>query len=382
MQLGADFSALIDRFSPNPKHPIALAVSGGSDSLALLVLCHRWAQTSGRKLSVFTVDHGLRAEAKTEAGTVAALCADLGIPHQTLNWADPKPTQAAARAARYTLLAGAVRDVSASCILTGHTLEDVVETALIRRRRGVRGPMQAGPALAAPLPVWPNGHGIAVLRPLVKTTREALRAYLTAANIDWVDDPSNSNPSFERVRVRQFLARHKNLAAIAVRKAKKLQIERARTDTALGEALADVRVNQHALIEADSAALSTRMASLLARCASGSDRDPRAVAVGEMLAGKTAPGLRQTLGGAWFQRTQSGFLIGRDPANVDGCTDRSVFDGRFVRDPSAKLPDQMAASFLVRHAQPPTPEWREVVSERLNHMRLCYQTPFYDCISV
>ncbi len=348
----------------------------------MLFLCHRWAQAFGRKLSVFTVDHGLRAEAQNEAGTVAALCADLGIPHYTLNWADPKPTQSAARAARYSLLAGAVRDVGASCVLTGHTLDDVVETVLIRRRRGVRGPLQAGPALAAPLPVWPNGRGIAVLRPLVKTPRKALRAYLIAANTDWVDDPSNNNPTFERVRVRQFLARQKTLAAIAECKVKKLQVERARADAALGEALANVHVNEDALIETNGPALSTRMASLLARCASGSDRDPRAVAVGEMLTGLTAPGMRQTLGGAWFQRTHSGFLIGRDPANVDGRTDRSVFDGRFVRDSTAKLPDQMGASFLVRHAQPPTPEWRELVSERITHMRLCYQTPFYDCISV
>lgn len=348
----------------------------------MLFLCHRWAQTFGRTLAVFTVDHGLRAESTAEAGTVAAHCANFEIPHQTLLWTDPKPTQSAARGARYGLLADAVRNVGGSCVLTGHTLDDVIETVLIRRRRGVRGPMQAGPALAAPLPVWPEGRGIAVLRPLVKTTRQALRLYLTAANIDWVDDPSNENPSFERVRVRQFLARQKNLGVIAAREVKKLQVERAHADAALGGALADVSVCEDALIEVGGAALSTRMASLLARCASGSDRDPRAVAVGEMLTGLTAPGMRQTLGGAWFQRTPSGFLIGRDPANVNRRVDQAVFDGRFVRASSAQRPDQATASFLVRHAQPPTPEWHEIVSERLAHMRHCYQTPFYDCISV
>ena len=381
MRLGADFSALIDRFSLESKQPVALAVSGGSDSLALLFLSHHWAKMTGRSLIALTVDHGLRPEAKFEAAVVAAHCADLGIQHQTLCWIDPKPTQSAARTARYRLLARAVQDAGASCLLTGHTLDDVIETALIRRRRGVRGPIQAGPALAAPLPAWPDGRGIALLRPLVSTTRAALRIYLEARNIEWMDDPSNDNPSFERVRVRKFLARHNSLAAMASRAVMTLQAERARADAALGEELAEIAIKADGLIETPAPALSPRLAGLLARCASGGHRDPRGGAVKDMLANLTTPGSRQTLGGAWFQRTQSGFAIGRDPANGRSQSESALFDGRYVRDSGAELPDRSDASFLVRHALPGDLGWREVISERLAHMRHCYLTPFYDCIS-
>ena len=86
------------------------------------------------------------------------------------------------------------------------------------------------------------------------------------------------------------------------------------------------------------------------------------------------PGERQTLAGAWFQRTPTGYLIGRDPGVSLGCSDAGLFDGRFVRDLSAQMPTAADASFLVRHALPPGPGWREILSERLDHLRLCLQT--------
>ena len=136
MQFGPDFDALIARFTPDPQTKIAIAVSGGSDSVALLLLARAWAQRSERKLCVFTVDHGLRPEAKDEAKWVEALCTRLDLEHKTLVWADPKPTQNAARQARYTLLCEAMWESGASTILVGHTQDDVLETALMRRRRG------------------------------------------------------------------------------------------------------------------------------------------------------------------------------------------------------------------------------------------------------
>lgn len=349
--------------------------------MAMLMLCQHWAQVSRRALIVFTVDHGLRPEAASEAAIVAETCRTLGLPHQTLLWTDPKPTQAAARAARYGLLAQGAKAAGGACLLTGHTFDDVIETALIRRRRGVRGPMQAGPALAAPLPSWPDGRGIAVLRPLLRMTRTKLQATLQNENVNWVDDPSNDNLSYERVRIRQFLARQTGLALIASREAKKLRIARALADAALGEALANVHVHEDALIEISAADMSPRLASLLARCASGTDRDPRGAATRDMVGRLSKSGLRETLGGAWFQRTRSGFLIGRDPASIDCGADPSVFDGRFVRAATAQIPAEADAGFLVRHALPPGAEWREIVSERVAHMRLCFQTPFYDCVA-
>lgn len=375
MRFGADFSALIDRFSPDLKQPIALAVSGGSDSLAMLSLCQQWAEGARRRLVVFTVDHGLRPEAGLEAAAVAERCNASSIAHQTLRWTDPKQTQSAARAARYRLLARGASEAGARCLLTGHTLDDVIETALIRRRRAVRGPMQAGPVGAAPIPAWPDGRGIALLRPLLRTTRQALRTYLAARGMDWIDDPSNDNPSFERVRVRQFLVRQEKLAAIAMRNVTTLQDKRAMVDADLGNELGKICVRSDGLIESNKAALSPRLVGLLARCASGGDRDARAGAVAAMLAKMTVPGTRQTLGGAWFQWTGAQLLVGRDPAMFNHRPANGIFDGRFVSDPGAHLPDPADASFLVRHALPPASGWREIVSERIAQIQHCYQTP-------
>ena len=87
----------------------------------------------------------------------------------------------------------------------------------------------------------------------------------------------------------------------------------------------------------------------------------------------TCPGARQTLGGAWFQRTQTGFLIGRDPAHSVSDPESSLFDGRYIRDSGAALPTPADTSFLVRHAAPPASDWREILSDRIKHMRVCFQ---------
>lgn len=380
MRFGADFSALINRFSSNSDQPIALAVSGGSDSIALLSFAHEWAESAGRRLVVFTVDHGLRPDAKLEAAAVSQYCHTLSVPHRTLVWTDPKPTQSAARAARYRLLANAARDAGAVCVLTGHTLDDVVETALMRRRRGVRGSVVAGPAIASPLPTWPLGRGLTLLRPLLTARRRALRDHLESGNVNWLEDPSNDNLSFERVRLRKFVQRQQRLAEIALKHCKLMQTDRTREDAAFGLNLARVHVNPDGLIDTHQATLSPRLLSILARCASGSDRDPRGGSVNMMLSNLNTVGQRQTLGGAWFQRSNSGYLVGRDPALVDEQTDYDMFDGRFVRDDAENLPAPEAAGFLVRHALPQGQGWREIISERIWHIAHCVQTPFYDCL--
>ena len=118
-----------------------LAVSGGPDSTALLLLAARWrkARKRGPKLVAVTVDHGLRAEARREAAAVKRLARSLGVPHRTLRWSGRKPTtglQEAARLERYRLLAKAARDCGARHVLTAHTLDDQAETVLIRLTRG------------------------------------------------------------------------------------------------------------------------------------------------------------------------------------------------------------------------------------------------------
>lgn len=375
MQFGADFQTLIERFAPEPDTPVTLAVSGGSDSLALLYLAHEWANSSRRSLAVLTVDHGLRPEAKQEAEMVATLCAKLGLVHKTLVWDTPRASQAAARRARYELLATASRALNARGILTGHTFDDVVETAMIRRRRGVRDASIAGPEMVVPAPVWPAGRSVTLLRPLVQVSRAHLRAYLTSRGQSWVDDPSNSSTVYERVRVRSFLTRHPRLSMVAGNFVREQQKARSAQQAALAETLSKVQVDQSGLIDTASADPSRHVMKLLMRWASGAAEDARDGAIRQMLEALSEPGQRQTLGGAWVQRTKTGFLIGRDPASDSTDEFEGVFDGRFERDLKAALPSPSDQPFLMRQSAPARPHWREIISERLNHLIQCYQTP-------
>ncbi|MBX3491702.1 MAG: tRNA lysidine(34) synthetase TilS, partial [Parvibaculum sp.] len=124
----------------NPSNVIAVAFSGGPDSLALLILAAAWARGQpGVRLVALTVDHGLRAGSTAEAMTAARLAAMLGVPHRILTWEEPKTgsgIQAAAREARYRLLAAACREAGAGDLLVAHHLEDQAETFLLRLRRG------------------------------------------------------------------------------------------------------------------------------------------------------------------------------------------------------------------------------------------------------
>ena len=375
MQFGADFQSLIERFSPESDRPIALAVSGGSDSLALLRLTHEWAKAAGRSLVTLTVDHRLRPEATQESEKVASLSTQLGHSHKTLTWDTPRSSQAAARNARYDLLAESSRALNVRVLLTGHTFDDVVETAMIRRRRGVRDASIAGPVMAATVPAWPAGRSMTLLRPLIQTYRSDLRTYLTALGQTWIDDPSNESAVYERVRVRDFLARHPRLLSIARNFVREEQIMRSVEQIGLAANLSSVEIDPSGLIDTATADPSRHVLKLLIRCASGTADDPRDSAVRELLGALTAPGQRQTLGGAWVQRTKTGFLIGRDPASPSLSVCGNVFDGRFETDPLGALPDKAKQPFLVRQSAPPGPLWQEIISKRLAHLIQCYHTP-------
>jgi len=181
----------------------AIAVSGGSDSLALLHLAHEAGQVAGRSVAAVTVDHGLRAESAAEAQGVARLCAGLGISHHTLHWQgwDGRGNlQAAAREARYALMAEWAQAQGIRRVLLGHTQEDQAETFLMRLAR------QAGlDGLSGMAATFQRG-GVTWARPVLGASRAALRAYLMARGVGWIDDPSNDNDRFERVKARRALA--------------------------------------------------------------------------------------------------------------------------------------------------------------------------------
>jgi len=198
---------LLDYFTDIPV--VVISSSGGPDSTALLWLMARWrkAQKRGPKLIAVTVDHGLRPESKREAQDVAKLARKLGVEHRTLRWTGKKPKtgiQAAARLARYRLLADAARQAGARCVLTAHTLDDQAETLLFRLARGSGVSGLAGMEVTAPLPV-PDRYGVVLIRPLLHMPKSRLIATLKAAKISYADDPSNRDPRFARPRWRSLM---------------------------------------------------------------------------------------------------------------------------------------------------------------------------------
>jgi tRNA(Ile)-lysidine synthase len=193
---------------------LLLAISGGPDSTALLVLAARWAKQLKRapKLFAVTVDHGLRPEAAREAAAVRKLAGRLGVPHRTLRWRGKKPRsglQEAARNARYELLAQAARHEGIAHIATAHTLDDQAETVLFRMARGSGLLGLTGMAHIAPLPVAPLAvrieQEIFLVRPLLHVSKARLIATLKAAKIGYSEDPSNQDPRFTRARLRTLM---------------------------------------------------------------------------------------------------------------------------------------------------------------------------------
>jgi tRNA(Ile)-lysidine synthase len=188
---------------------LVLAVSGGPDSTALMVLAARWCKALKAKLKLIavTVDHGLRKEAKREAANVGRLARKLGITHRTLRWTGRKPKaglQEAARAARYRLLADAARKANASHILTAHTRDDQAETVLIRMSRGSGISGLAAMTRISALPGDGEGQ-IKLVRPLLEIPKTRLIASLRAAKIPFADDPSNRDLRFTRARLRGLM---------------------------------------------------------------------------------------------------------------------------------------------------------------------------------
>lgn len=181
--------------------PLGVALSGGSDSLGLL---HGLAALApAARLVALTVDHGLRPGSADEARWVKSRCRRLGIRHETLRWDSGQPEtglQAAARAARYRLLAEASARLGLSAVLTAHTLDDQAETLAMRR---ARSSSEDAPGLAGISPATLFEGRMWVLRPLLRVRRDSIRAFLRDSKVeDWVEDPSNSDPRFERVRIR------------------------------------------------------------------------------------------------------------------------------------------------------------------------------------
>ena len=184
---------------------MVVALSGGGDSVALLHLAADWARAHGRRLLALTVDHGLNPDSTHWTVRAAAAAHALGADWRGLVWSGDKPATglpAAARLARHRLIADAARQAGTRVILIAHTADDRDEGELMRAEGSTLGRLRDW----SPSPVWPEGRGLMLLRPLLSVRRAALRDWLAARGADWIEDPANDDLRYARPRARRALA--------------------------------------------------------------------------------------------------------------------------------------------------------------------------------
>lgn len=308
-----------------------LAVSGGSDSMALMVLLARWVALgrapAGLVVDVATVDHGLRADSAQDADWVAARAKALGFAHTTLVWAGDKPAtgiQERAREARYALLVAHASGRGPAAVVTAHTSDDQAETLLMRLARGSGLDGLAGMAPSRPL--LPDGS-VHLVRPLLGLSKSALAATLTQRGGTWREDPSNARDAFERVRLRSA---HAHQAALGL-ESDKLALSAARLFRArealeqITEARLSALVDAHGGVFAsmDRAAWASEPGEvrvrLLARllAAFGGAAGPAQLAQVEALEAALMDGrpLAQTLGGCIVSQGRSTLRLYREPGH-------------------------------------------------------------------
>ena len=338
-------AALPDLFKPleDCAH-VAVAVSGGSDSVCLMLYAEKWAHERGGqpRVSVLTVDHGLRPNSGDEARQVAAWAADLGLSHETLVWTGPKPRtgiQARARQARYDLMTQWCEAHGADALLTGHTLDDQAETVLMRLARTTSLDSLSG---IAPRGQWNRTQ---LVRPLLRLTRGQLRGYLEMTRHPWIDDPSNLDDRFERVRIRNAMSSLWNFG-IDERRLANLA-EECRDAAALLNDLADTFVEAHTSLHAHGYAaisaapflelsLSVRL-RVLRRLLPlvGSGKMPLRSDIGRLADNLETAGRKHTLGGALIWRRRDDILIAREAGRIAAdpvivpAAGTVIWDGRF-----------------------------------------------------
>ncbi|KAB1125133.1 tRNA lysidine(34) synthetase TilS [Neorhizobium galegae] len=318
---------------------LLVAISGGSDSCGLLAALSK-SNLPGSGLSLFatTIDHGLRPGSADEARAVAALCGRLGIPHFIRRWEGEKPRtgiSAAAREARYRLLLEVADEVDATAIVTGHTLDDQAETIAMRAARG-EGDANSGLAGMARAVLLDRRRWL--LRPFLETRRSDVRDFLTREGQGWIDDPSNLDPHYERVRVRGRLAQEDRFDAAA-------QAMAAERRTALSDAAArlvreHVTIRQGVLAHLAPAGLQGDEAvrrhalSLLAAVLGGREHALGSDSVNRIMAFLDGgqPG-RITAGRVIFDRRRDGLYLVREnrgilPLHI-APGDTAIWDGRY-----------------------------------------------------
>lgn len=341
----AEFRTLLDPLCPQDLGPVAVAVSGGPDSMALAVLVRDWAAETGRAVHALTVDHGLRPEAAAEADGVAKALRRAGIPADVLHHEGDIPTrdiQSAARSIRFALIGRWMAASGWRALLLAQHREDQAETVLLRLARG-----SGVDGLSAIAPVTQR-DGLILIRPLLEVPKARLEATVAASDLPVVRDPTNADRSHARVRMRalsETLAAEgmtpQRLADTARRMARARAALEAARDAFLRDA---VRADAAGFATVDPAAFADlpeevglRVLSHLTRVLGGGGYPPReervealhrAVAAGPdgLKGGRTLAGCRVL---PWRGRV----LICREPratAEPVRASDGTVWDGRYI----------------------------------------------------
>lgn len=332
--------ALCAPFEQSPT--LAVAVSGGSDSMALLRLAQDWARGRAGQVVALTVDHGLRAEAAAEAGQVKAWCAELGIAHHTLCWQPPQGRQSLqekAREGRYALLSAWCRAQHVLHLLCAHTQDDQCETLFFRLARGSQ--MEG----LASMPLVSEMGGVRLLRPLLHSRKAALQATLAGYGQGWAEDASNQKPVYTRNHIRLQLVEPAADAAFMARV------------TQAADRFADIRNNLffnnvsylteavslyaegYAVLDRDVLArlpqeAGVRLLAALIPALNGVYHPPRAEALAR-LRERVAAGGKCTMGGLVFAPSRLGVLVAREKAALPEARTlhgawQGPWDGRFA----------------------------------------------------
>ena len=340
----AEFDRLIGRLGPfEPAPHLGAAVSGGRDSLALGLLAHDWAAARDGRITGLIVDHGLRRGSAGEAARTYDTLGRLGIPAVVLK-ASGRPRknlQAWARAARYALMADWCRNAGVLHLLVAHHRDDQAETLLanLTRNAGLQG--LAGMAAVRELPAC------RIVRPLLGVPRDRLTATLEARNVAWIDDPSNRDRRFRRVRLRRRLAGSGEGPELAARAGAagmaRWRFERQVADLLAGSVSLDraqVLLDRAVLRRAEPETAAAAVAALI-RWSGGGPAPPRTERMArtvDWLCGEARRG-RRTVGGCAIDLDGGRAILTPEPRRTDGGARQSGGADRPALAPAAFAPD-------------------------------------------
>ncbi len=325
---------LTRRLDSTSSHPIAVALSGGGDSLALFHIAAAFGKKTGRPILALTVNHGLHPQSKAWSDAARTAALSVGAEWRGLDWRGEKPKTglaAAARRARHALLAEAARSEGCKVLLIGHTADDQAENIWMRQNKlAPFGELSSW----SPSPVWPEGRGVFLCRPLLSLRRAALRETLLAQGQTWVEDPANTDIARPRARARRALGLAKSEVPV-------LPESRDLAPSPLIDAFqffpfGAAEVPLQALLAAHEATRTKALAAALVGI-SGREAIPDGARVRNLVAALSeSPAGSRTLGGAKVSRYGDTLLLTRDMN--DRRTPRpdmaGLFEARFSLSPA------------------------------------------------